>query len=393
MPMEDQKAHTISEHLVKKVYTKYGPPERIKTTSYHPKTDGLVERFNRTLCDMLACYVTDEPECCDKYLNSVTFAEPIIPSDIPSNKNIEVFEDGKEEYEKQWQRALERSQKRLAQAQERQKQLYDQGRSYKINRQISDVNYEILILREDSKDLEDEAKFIVHVNKLKLVSNTPNEQLKVPNTAKVIKRRGRPPKVVHVPKRRGRPPSTTKKDEKSQPKRRVRPPKIQEIAKLMNGDKQSCLMHDSTSTTNEVVFHYCKFSSDLEFEYTTDYTIRMLQSNQCLRVNDEKAFLEPCNSENIIHRKWNSQYDTLDEEISAFLTDQNSTEFDGLTPLETTTKNTGNTTPIESSSIYVLQESDLNQDDNRTETNTNNPSGAFGCKMSTEWQTHLKPLL
>ena len=22
-----------------------------------------------------------------------------------------------------------------------------------------------------------------------------------------------------------------------------------------------------------------------------------------------------------------------------------------------------------------------------------NPSGAFGCKMSTEWQTHLKPVL
>jgi hypothetical protein len=188
----------------------------------------------------------------------------------------------------------------------------------------------------------------------------------------------------------------------------------------------------------------------------------MLQSNQCLRVNDEKAFLEPCNSESmrwgfndmtrqimdvqsikclekhnaghqwqlrlgpcnadqeskhqkwkfefynqhytnstkltrltpitilnwnrnysiydipfppypgIIQRKWNSQYDTLDEEITAFLTDQNSTEFDSLTPLETTTQNTENTTPMENSSIYVPQESDLNQDGNRTETNTKN---------------------
>jgi hypothetical protein len=62
----------------------------------------------------------------------------------------------------------------------------------------------------------------------------------------------------------------------------------------------------------------------------------------------------------------------LDKEIAAFLTDQNSTEFDSLTPLETTTQNTDNTTPIENSSIYVLQESDLNQDGNRTETNTNN---------------------
>nr|CAH0102648.1 unnamed protein product [Daphnia galeata] len=248
IPMEDQKAHTVAEHLVKK----------IKTTSYHPQTDGLVERFNRTLCDMLACYVTDEPECWDKYLDFVTFAEPIMPSEMPSNKNIEVFEDDSEEYEKQWQTALERSQNRLAQAQERQKQLYDQGSKlvtykpndhvllraqpspgkfnnrwlgpYKINRQISDVNYEILILREDSKDLEDEAKLIVHVNRLKLVSNTPNEQLTVPNKAKVIKRRGRPPKVVHVPKRRG--PSLTRKDDKSQPKRRGRPPKIQEIAKV-----------------------------------------------------------------------------------------------------------------------------------------------------------------
>jgi hypothetical protein len=94
------------------------------------------------------------------------------------------------------------------------------------------VNYEILILREDSKDLEDEAKFIVHVNRLKLVSSTPNEQLTVPNKAKVIKRRGRPPKVVHVPKRRGQPPSLTRKDDKSQPKRRGRPPKIPEVAKV-----------------------------------------------------------------------------------------------------------------------------------------------------------------
>jgi hypothetical protein len=94
------------------------------------------------------------------------------------------------------------------------------------------VNYEILILREDSKDLEDEAKFIVHVNRLKLVSNTPNEQLTVPNIAKVIKRRGRPPKVVQVPKRRGRPPSLTRKGDKSQPKRRGRPPKLQEVAKV-----------------------------------------------------------------------------------------------------------------------------------------------------------------
>ena len=87
---------------------------------------------------------------------------------------------------------------------------------------------------------------------------------------------------------------------KSKPAEKIRNIKsIFNWGQLMNGDKQSCLMHDSTSITNEVVFHYCKISTDLEFEYTTDYTIRMLQSNQCLRVNDEKAFLESCNSESM----------------------------------------------------------------------------------------------
>ena len=77
-------------------------------------------------------------------------------------------------------------------------------------------------------------------------------------------------------------------------------------------------------------------------------------------------------SSDIIHRKWNSQYDTLDVEISAFPTDHNSTEIDSLTPLETTTQNRENTIPIANLSIYVLQESDLNQDSNQTETDTNN---------------------
>jgi hypothetical protein len=59
-------------------------------------------------------------------------------------------------------------------------------------------------------------------------------------------------------------------------------------------------------------------------------------------------------SPDIIRKNWNSQYDTLDEEISAFLTDQNSTEFDSLTPLETTTQNAKTTTTLTAnSSIYI----------------------------------------
>jgi transposase InsO family protein len=153
IPMENQKAYTIAEHLLKKVYTKYGPPERvltdqgtnflsklishicvlfkikqIKTTSYHPQTDGLVERFNRTLCDTLACYVNEEPESWDMYLDFVTFAyntsqhssidscpfnlffkrNPIIPNDNAITQDVQVFEDGND-YKKLWKKALEYS--------------------------------------------------------------------------------------------------------------------------------------------------------------------------------------------------------------------------------------------------------------------------------------------
>ncbi|KZS01708.1 Uncharacterized protein APZ42_001546, partial [Daphnia magna] len=98
-PMRNQTAQTIAKVLVNKIFTKYGSPEviltdqgtnflssliqvvcklfkvkQIRTTAYHPQTDGLVERFNRTLCDMLACYVSDRPANWDKYLPLVTFA-------------------------------------------------------------------------------------------------------------------------------------------------------------------------------------------------------------------------------------------------------------------------------------------------------------------------------
>ena len=33
--------------------------QRLLTTAYHPQTDGLVERFNRTLIDMLASYANE----------------------------------------------------------------------------------------------------------------------------------------------------------------------------------------------------------------------------------------------------------------------------------------------------------------------------------------------
>ncbi|GFV91076.1 retrovirus-related Pol polyprotein from transposon 412 [Trichonephila clavipes] len=44
------------------------------TTAYHPQTNGLTERFNKTLADMLSMYVDVEQKNWDEILPFVTFA-------------------------------------------------------------------------------------------------------------------------------------------------------------------------------------------------------------------------------------------------------------------------------------------------------------------------------
>ena len=54
---------------------------KVSTTAYHPQTDGLVERFNRTLTDMLAKTVDKSGRDWDRHLPHVLFAYRVSPQE------------------------------------------------------------------------------------------------------------------------------------------------------------------------------------------------------------------------------------------------------------------------------------------------------------------------
>ena len=231
--MVNQKAPTVAAQFVNEVISKYGAPENVltdqetdffslliksiceqfkinqlRTTSYHPQTDGLVERFNRTLCDMLACYVNEEPEKWDTYLPFVTLAynstehsslkqtpfylffgrEPTLPNEHVVSTRYRFTENHNEMYKQRWQLALESARKNLEKAQSKQKEYYDSHSKltiYNVNdsvllksppvtgkfnnrwlgpyiiiRRISSLTYEI-------QQTGSNRRMIVHINRLK----------------------------------------------------------------------------------------------------------------------------------------------------------------------------------------------------------------------------------
>lgn len=48
--------------------------KQLTTTPYHPMCNGLVEKFNGTLKQMLRCMCSERPRDWDKYLNALLFA-------------------------------------------------------------------------------------------------------------------------------------------------------------------------------------------------------------------------------------------------------------------------------------------------------------------------------
>jgi len=98
-PLPDQEASTIASVLVESIFCRWGSPlylhsdqgknfdslllkevckllgiEKTRTTAYHPMSDGLVERYNRTLLNMLSHYVNDRHNDWDDALQPVMLA-------------------------------------------------------------------------------------------------------------------------------------------------------------------------------------------------------------------------------------------------------------------------------------------------------------------------------
>lgn len=73
----DQGSNFMSE-LLKQVYKLLGI-KRLRTTPYHPQTDGLTERFNQTLKQMLRKFASEKNSDWDQWLPYLLFAYREVP--------------------------------------------------------------------------------------------------------------------------------------------------------------------------------------------------------------------------------------------------------------------------------------------------------------------------
>ena len=175
-PVQDQTAATIAHLLVTEIVSRHGVPtevlsdrgcaflsglmkevekllgfHKVNTSAYHPQTDGLVERFNRTLTAMLAKTVEQGGKDWDQRLPYVLFAyrasqhqsmlespfyllygrDPRLPTDavlcpVKARKGLVDLREYGRELTTRMSEAWELARKNVGRAQKKQKEYYDQ---------------------------------------------------------------------------------------------------------------------------------------------------------------------------------------------------------------------------------------------------------------------------
>lgn len=150
--LTDQGPNFMS-HTLQQVYKLLGI-KRVRTTPYHPQTDGLVERFNQTLKSMLKKFVSETGKDWDKWLPFLLFAYREVPQAstgfspfellyaYPVRGPLEVLKESWEGAHKskkqnvltyilkmreQLQKTTAQAQKNLLQSQAQQKEWYDKA--------------------------------------------------------------------------------------------------------------------------------------------------------------------------------------------------------------------------------------------------------------------------
>jgi len=184
--LAEHSAYTIASVLMKNVITRYGAPKRIitdrgkeflseiikdvmfllqiqkiNTTAYHPQTDGLVERFNRTLITMLSMYTKQGQTDWDEHLPYVLFAynssvhsttgyspfylmlarEPNFPDDTlkPFGAEYPTHGEYAEYLKKAFKLAYERVRLTMEKMQKRQKKHYEKNKRRTPEFEVADL--------------------------------------------------------------------------------------------------------------------------------------------------------------------------------------------------------------------------------------------------------------
>ena len=188
-PLVDQTAESVAKAFVQSVILQHGVPERVltdlgsnfqsefmdilykqfgihrlRTTAYRPQCDGMVERVNRTLADMLASYVSNHPDRWSTFLPFVTFAyntavhtstgftpfylmygrEAREPSDMMPPARLRTINDDNMIYSQMWHDAIDLAKDKLHEAQEAQKLYYDKYARQLVTYKVGDT----ILLRE-----------------------------------------------------------------------------------------------------------------------------------------------------------------------------------------------------------------------------------------------------